>query len=203
MPATSISDATQISSLIGACLVGGDSGRMLASEDGGRPDMIMVAALNTDIVKVKQNAIDELALNQSIEDILFTLEKQVHLIRPLDRHRLLFIYVALDKANSNLGMAGIQLKKHRDQPQAVSRTTQHQEWVGSANGTPASWGAPAISSGCLRASCLPSVGQGLGACSPLCRSIIVPVGRSLFACDLTVDSVSGRACPCSAQAAWT
>jgi len=110
MPATSIADTTKISGFIGACLVDGDSGLMLASEGGGRLDMNMVAALNTDFVKAKQNAIDELGLNQGIEDILITLEKQIHLIRPLDRNRGMFIYVALDKGTANLGMARIQLK---------------------------------------------------------------------------------------------
>ena len=106
----SISDASKISGFIGACIVDGDSGLMLASEGGGRLDMNMVAALNTDFVKAKQNAIDELGLNQYIDDILITLEKQLHLIRPLERNRSMFIYVALDKANANLGMARIQLK---------------------------------------------------------------------------------------------
>ncbi|TNC50190.1 roadblock/LC7 domain-containing protein [Rubellimicrobium rubrum] len=110
MAVTSISDATKISGFIGACLVDGDTGLMLASEGGGKLDMNMVAALNTDFVKAKQNAIDTLGLNQDIEDILITLDKQVHLIRPLERNRSMFIYVALEKANSNLGMARIQLK---------------------------------------------------------------------------------------------
>ena len=110
MASSSIADTTKIAGFIGACLVDGDSGPMLASEGGGRLDMNMVAALNTDFVKAKQNAINELGLNQGIEDILITLEKQVHLIRPLDKNPSMFIYVALDKANSNLGMARLQLK---------------------------------------------------------------------------------------------
>jgi predicted regulator of Ras-like GTPase activity (Roadblock/LC7/MglB family) len=110
MASSSIADTTKIAGFIGACLVDGDSGLMLASEGGGRLDMNMVAALNTDFVKAKQNAINELGLNQGIEDILITLEKQVHLIRPLDKNPSMFIYVALDKANSNLGMARLQLK---------------------------------------------------------------------------------------------
>ena len=108
---TSIAATTQISGFIGACLVDGDSGLMLASEGGGRLDLNMVAALNTDFVKAKQNAIDQLGLNQNIEDILITLDKQIHLIRPLEANRSIFIYVALDKDKANLGMARIQLKK--------------------------------------------------------------------------------------------
>ena len=106
----SISDASKISGFIGACIVDGDSGLMLASEGGGRLDMNMVAALNTDFVKAKQNAIDTLGLNQNIDDILITLDKQIHLIRPMEQNRSMFISVALDKANANLGMARIQLK---------------------------------------------------------------------------------------------
>ena len=107
---TNLSPATKISGFIGACLVDGDSGLMLASEGGGKLDLNMVAALNTDFVKAKQNAIDQLGLNQDIEDILITLDKQIHLIRPLESNRSIFLYLALDKSNANLGMARIQLK---------------------------------------------------------------------------------------------
>ncbi|HVG47007.1 MAG TPA: roadblock/LC7 domain-containing protein [Rubellimicrobium sp.] len=108
--ALTISDASKISGFIGACVVDGDSGLMLASEGGGKLDLNMVAALNTDFVKAKQNAIDQLGLNQNIEDILITLDEQIHLIRPMEQNRALFIYVALEKSKANLGMARIQLK---------------------------------------------------------------------------------------------
>lgn len=107
----SISDAAKISGFIGACVVDGESGLTLAAEGGGMLDLNMVAALNTDFVKAKQNAIDQLGLNQNIEDILITLDEQIHLIRPLEQDRSLFLYVALDKAKANLGMARIQLKR--------------------------------------------------------------------------------------------
>lgn len=110
--AINISETSKINGFIGACLVDGDSGLMLASEGGGgRLDLNMVAALNTDFVKAKQNAIDQLGLNQGIEDILITLDQQIHLIRPLERNPSMFVYVALDKAKANLGMARIQLKQ--------------------------------------------------------------------------------------------
>ena len=107
---TSIADARDIKGFIGACLVDSDSGLMLASEGGGRLDLNLVAALNTDFVRAKQHAVDQLGLDEKIEDILITLDKQVHLIRPLESNRSVFVYVALDKAGSNLGMARIQLK---------------------------------------------------------------------------------------------
>jgi predicted regulator of Ras-like GTPase activity (Roadblock/LC7/MglB family) len=109
-----IAGTSQIKGFIGACLVDTDSGLMLASEGGGeggaKLDFNLVAALNSDTVRAKQTAVEQLGLGQRIEDILITLDKQVHLIRPLESNRSMFVYVALDKATSNLGMARLQLK---------------------------------------------------------------------------------------------
>lgn len=106
--------AAQIKGMIGACLVDTDSGLMLASEGGAAPgralDLPRVAALNSETVRAKQAAVEQVFRGQRIEDILITLEREVHLIRPLDRNRSMFVYVALDKASSNLGMARLQLK---------------------------------------------------------------------------------------------
>ena len=108
---TSIAEASSIKGFIGACLVDSDSGLMLASVGGGKLDLDLVAALNTEFVKAQQNAVDEFGLGEKIQDILVTLDRQVHLIRPLDSNRSVFVYLALDKDSSNLGMARLQLKK--------------------------------------------------------------------------------------------
>jgi predicted regulator of Ras-like GTPase activity (Roadblock/LC7/MglB family) len=96
---------------IGACLVDSDSGLMLASEGGGKLDMEAAAALNTQVVKAKLQAMEVLGLNDHIDDILITMGKQIHLIRPLEAAPSTFLYVALDKKGANLGMARMQVKK--------------------------------------------------------------------------------------------
>ena len=84
---------------------------MLGAVGGGEFDLEAAGAANTSVVKSKLAAIETLGLDDTIEDILITLGKQFHLIRPLAANPTVFLYVALDKKNANLGMARIQVKK--------------------------------------------------------------------------------------------
>ena len=108
---TDISDASQIAGFIGACLVDSESGLMLASEGGGKLDLEAASALNTQVVKAKRQAIESLGLDDHIDDILITLGKQIHLIRPLEKAPQMFLYVALEKKQANLDMARMQVKQ--------------------------------------------------------------------------------------------
>ncbi|WP_093968983.1 hypothetical protein [Actibacterium lipolyticum] len=108
---TDISDLTNITGFIGACLVDSDSGLMLASETGtGKLDLEAAGAANTEVVRAKNRAMQALGLKDKIEDILITLGTQYHLIRPLIENPSVFIYVALDKKQANLGMARLNVK---------------------------------------------------------------------------------------------
>lgn len=109
---TDISALKDINAFIGACLVDSDTGLMLASEGGNAElDLDVAAAGNTEVVKAKLAAMRSLELDDAIEDILITLGKQYHLIRPLANAPTVFLYVALDKKTANLGMARLQVKK--------------------------------------------------------------------------------------------
>lgn len=105
-----LSALQEMDGYIGAAVVDSDSGMTLASDGGGQAlDIDMAAAGNTDVVRKKREVMKKLKLNDKIEDILISLHKQYHLIRPLDSNDALFIYVALDRSKANLGMARNEL----------------------------------------------------------------------------------------------
>lgn len=110
MANTDISKLSEIGGFIGACLVDSETGLMMASEGGGKLDLEAAGAANTEVVKAKLAAIEMLGLDDAIDDILITLGKQFHLIRPLEKSPTVFVYVALDKKAANLGMARVQVK---------------------------------------------------------------------------------------------
>jgi len=100
----------EIDGAIGACVVDSNSGMMLGAEGGGNLVNLEVAAAgNTEVVRAKRKTMKALNLTDAIDDILITLGKQYHLIRPLRANDALFIYLVLDKGKGNLAMARHQL----------------------------------------------------------------------------------------------
>lgn len=87
-----------------AAVVDSSSGMILGSTGSG-VDMEVAAAGNTEVVRSKMKTMRALGLNDVIEDILITLGKQYHIIRPSARKEGVFIYFVLDKQRSNLAMA--------------------------------------------------------------------------------------------------
>lgn len=112
---TDISALSDIKGFVGACLVDSESGLMLGSLGGGALDLEVAGAGNTEVVRAKLEVMRQLDLNEAIEDILITLGSQYHLIRPLERNPQVFLYLALDKKQANLGMARMGLKKVEQQ----------------------------------------------------------------------------------------
>ena len=99
----------QIDGFIGAALVDAESGMLLGQEGGGPLNLEVAAAGNTEVVRAKRKAMGSLGVKDEIEDILITLSKQYHIIRPLRGRGVLFFYVALDRSRANLAMARIAI----------------------------------------------------------------------------------------------
>ncbi len=87
-----------------AMIVDSDSGMVLAQAGGG-VNLDLAAAGNTEVIRAKRKTMASLKLNDNIEDILITLGKQFHVLRPLASKQNIFVYVVLDKSGANLAMA--------------------------------------------------------------------------------------------------
>ncbi|MEG2804880.1 hypothetical protein [Stenotrophomonas sp.] len=85
-------------------LVDYESG-MLLGEAGSGMDMEVAAAGNTEVIRAKMKTAASLNLNDTIEDILISLGKAYHIMRPVSRKKGLFLYLVLDRNKSNLALA--------------------------------------------------------------------------------------------------
>ena len=110
---------SQLMTIDGAqCAAVVDSGSgMLRGSIGSGVDLELAAAGNTEVVRAKLKTMKSLNLNDRIDDILITLGKAYHIIRPLQKHEGLFVYLVLDKAKSNLALAR---RKTQDVEQALA-----------------------------------------------------------------------------------
>jgi hypothetical protein len=110
-----LKEAMNIDGALGAALVDWDSGMSLGSLGGDRYlDLEVAAAGNTEVVRANMRTLETLGINDAIEDMLISLGSQYHLIRLLKRADAgdgLFLYLALDRAKSNLALARHNLKR--------------------------------------------------------------------------------------------
>ena len=85
-------------------LVDYESG-MLLGEAGAGMDMEVAAAGNTEVIRAKMKTAASLNLNDTIEDILISLGKAYHILRPVSKSKGLFLYLVLDRNKANLALA--------------------------------------------------------------------------------------------------
>jgi hypothetical protein len=113
---TSLKDALSIDGAVGVALVDFESGMSLGTLGGGDwLNLDVAAAGNTEVVRAKMRVMTELALDDTIEDILITLGRQYHLIRLIGETGrggpTLFLYLVLDRSRANLALARHHLKR--------------------------------------------------------------------------------------------
>jgi len=112
---TALKEAMTIDGAVGVSLVDWESGMSLGASGGGKYlDLDVAAAGNTEVIRAKMRTVEALRLDDTIEDILITLNRQYHLIRLLRSPRNgqgLFLYLVLDRERANLALARHNLKR--------------------------------------------------------------------------------------------
>ena len=105
--AQSLEELLQIDGALAVAVVDSNSGMVLGKAGGGL-DLDVAAAGNTEVVRAKMKTMKSLGLKDAIEDILITLTKQYHIIRPMAERPGVFIYLVLDRAKSSLALARLK-----------------------------------------------------------------------------------------------
>jgi hypothetical protein len=107
---TTLQRIKQIQGAMGAAVVDYETGMCLGSMGDGRLNLDLAAAGNAEVVRAKLRVMNDLKIQGGIHDILITLEDQLHIIRPIPKSNL-FIYLAIDKKQGNLGIARHKLQE--------------------------------------------------------------------------------------------
>ena len=100
----SLNDLMSMDGAMCAAVVDYNSGMMLGSAGTG-VDLELAAAGTTAVVRAKMKSMKALGLNDKIDDILITLGKQYHIIRPSAKLAGIFVYYVLDSSRANLALA--------------------------------------------------------------------------------------------------
>jgi predicted regulator of Ras-like GTPase activity (Roadblock/LC7/MglB family) len=114
--AQSLESLMNIDGAAAAAVVDANSGMVLGKAGGG-VDLDIAGAGNTEVVRAKLKTMKALGLKDHIEDILITLGKQYHVIRPMTDKPGVFIYLVLDKTKSSLALARLKAAEIEGQMQ--------------------------------------------------------------------------------------
>ncbi|MBS0426047.1 MAG: hypothetical protein JSR41_02025 [Proteobacteria bacterium] len=99
-----LNDLLTLEGAMCAAVVDSNSGMLLGSAGTG-VDLEMAAAGNTEVMRAKLRTMRSLGLNDTIDDMLITLGKQYHILRPMAKSEGVFVYYVLDKNRANLALA--------------------------------------------------------------------------------------------------
>ena len=107
-----ISSLRRISGFMGGWLVDSETGDVMARE-GARndPEHEATRATAVDMARANLRALGSSHPDERVDDILITLGRRMHLIRPLDASPTLCLCVVLDKESSNPLLARMQLRR--------------------------------------------------------------------------------------------
>lgn len=100
-----LQELLEIEGAVGAAIVDYESGMTLGTDGGRNLDMELAGAGSAEVVRSKKNIIHDLDIDETIEDLLISLETQYHLIRMCQHHENVFMYTVINRSQGNLGLA--------------------------------------------------------------------------------------------------
>lgn len=110
-----LKECMEIDGAIAVALFDLESGMPIATEQSNKKslDLEVAAAGNTNVLRAKYETMKQLGIDEKIEDILITLDTQIHMIRPAtsESGQGLIVYLAVDKSKANLAMARLKLRQ--------------------------------------------------------------------------------------------
>ena len=131
---TALKGAMEIEGALGVALV--DSGSGMALGTAGSPmdlDLDVAAAGNSNVVQAKLRTMADLGLQQSIEDILITLDKQYHIIRPAGPAGGILPLPGARPGPGESRHGAFPPGEHREGSQDLTRSRRHDERVPRGN----------------------------------------------------------------------
>jgi hypothetical protein len=102
--------ANAIDGAIGVAFVDFQSGTCLGARGGEHLDMELAGAGTTEVVRSQLAVMEQVGVDETIEDILVTLDNQHHLLHFLHEDGGVYAYLILDKDRASLGLARSQLR---------------------------------------------------------------------------------------------
>lgn len=107
----SLNQLAELRGFIAAAIADMDTGLSLGETWVQPFNLELAVAVNTEVIRAKQAAIQALGLNERVHDILVTLGDQYHLIAPCTRHPRVFFYLALQRDQASLVLARLVLEQ--------------------------------------------------------------------------------------------
>lgn len=107
-----LAEAVKLDGAIGAALANWELDQCLGSQGGNDGLRLDVAVSgNCRVMRALTTCMARVGQRSSMQDIVITLDTQLHILTPLAAHDRLFLYVALDRSRGNLALARHRLAR--------------------------------------------------------------------------------------------
>lgn len=100
-----------LAGFLGAAVVDCESGLVLGKLGGDAQDLEAAATACTEVVRATRRMSQSLSADDDLEDLLICFWNEYHIVRAIERNPAILLYLSLDRANANLGVARLALKQ--------------------------------------------------------------------------------------------